>query len=399
MGNLGILYYVGSFPKLSESFILNEIVELDKRGYNIAVFSLQEPQNEDISHNELTELDIPVLYSDQSYRTVVDIFSSEFLTMAYQSFNLSGRWNLSSKEIGYYILGKQCSNFINNLDFDIDIIHGHFASPSRLGMIYAANFFDIPCTVTAHAVEIFRQPNHEMIRRVCENVNHIIVPSQYNKKYLKKKVEVSTGISVVPATTEVRKFDVNYETKNNRLLTVGRLVEKKGHKYAIEAVEKLVNRGYEIQYHIVGDGNHQPEIKEQILELKLEDNIELLGKIPDERLCKEYSEACVFVLPCVIAKDGDRDAMPVVLKEAMAAESACVSTNISAIPELISSGHNGELVPPNDSEKLADSIQNILDNKRYQQQLGRNGKKTVKNDFDISISVTKLIKTFNKQIK
>jgi glycosyltransferase involved in cell wall biosynthesis len=119
-----------------------------------------------------------------------------------------------------------------------------------------------------------------------------------------------------------------------------------------------------------------------------------LGHVSDERLKKELSEASVFVLPCVIAEDGDRDAMPVVLKEAMASETACVSTTVSTIPQLITDGHDGLLVPEKELDGLASAIQELLDDRKKRKNIAENGRETVHTKFDISESVDTLTEVF-----
>jgi glycosyltransferase involved in cell wall biosynthesis len=129
-------------------------------------------------------------------------------------------------------------------------------------------------------------------------------------------------------------------------------------------------------------------------EYDIEDHVEFLGNVSDEQLKKELSEASVFVLPCVIAEDGDRDAMPVVLKEAMASETACVSTTVSAIPELITDGYDGLLVPEKEPDELASAIQELLENPERTKNIAENGRETVHDKFDISESVDTLTEVF-----
>jgi glycosyltransferase involved in cell wall biosynthesis len=112
----------------------------------------------------------------------------------------------------------------------------------------------------------------------------------------------------------------------------------------------------------------------------------------------KLSEAAVFVLPCVIAEDGDRDAMPVVLKEAMASETACVSTTVSAIPELITDGHDGLLVSEKEPDKLAFAMQELLDNPEKREAIATSGRQKVQNKFDISRSVDLLTQVFGSLI-
>lgn len=402
MGQLGVLYYLNFFPKISESFILNEINELYNRGYDIAVFALNDP-GENITHEEHQNIEVPTYYADASYMgspqftysDIPQLLSKTPAQMALNNANDVFSKSFSLKRVGdNLLLGKQCAQFIESLDFDIDIVNAHFASPTRIGARLAARHHGIPCTVTAHAVEIFRSPNVPQIRHICDGMDHVIVPSEYNREYLFEEIEIENEITVVPATTQVEKFDPSMRTVENRLLTVARLVEKKGYQYGIEAVNNLIEQGYDIEYHIVGTGDKKDRLQRQVKQYGIEDHVEFLGHVPDERLKKELSEASVFILPCVIAEDGDRDAMPVVLKEAMASETACVSTTVSAIPELITNGLDGLLVPQKEPEELASAIQELLDNPEKRKKIAENGSETVYNRFDISDSVDTLTDVF-----
>ncbi|WP_071932913.1 glycosyltransferase family 4 protein [Halodesulfurarchaeum formicicum] len=394
MEQLGILYYVSSFPKLSESFILNEITELHHRGHNIAVFAQNDP-GENITHEEYEDIDVPIYYVDASYTDFPQLLSKKSAQMALGHATDGLFKHFSPKRIGHnLLLGKQSAEFIESLDFDIDIVTAHFASPSRIGAMLAARYYGIPCTVTAHAYEIFSSPIVPQIKYICDSMDHVVVPSEYNRNYLREEIGIANDITVVPATTQVEKFEPTALTVENRLLTVARLVEKKGYPYGIEAVNKLIEQGYDVEYHIVGTGDRKDRLQQQVKEYGIEGHVEFLGHVSDERLQKELSEAAVFVLPCVIAEDGDRDAMPVVLKEAMASETACVSTTVSAIPELITDAHNGLLVPEKEPNELASAIQELLDNPEKRKAIATNGRETVHNKFDISKSVDTLVEVF-----
>ena len=396
MGQAGVLYYVSFFPKISESFILNEINELYNRGYNIAVFAQHNPE-EEITHEEYNDIDVPVYYADASYADFPKLFSKKPVQMALRSATGEFFKHFSPKQVGHnLLLAKQCAQFIASLDFDIDIINAHFASPTRVGAMLAARHHDISCTVTAHAVEIFRSPDVPQIKYTCDSMDHVIVPSEYNRDYLRDEIGVENQITVVPATTQVKKFEPAATTIKNRVLTVARLVEKKGYSYAIEAMNILTNQGYDIDYHIVGSGTHKNRLQRQIKTCDIEDSVTFLGNITDKQLKKELSEASIFVLPCVVAENGDRDAMPVVLKEAMASRTACISTTVSAIPELITDGHDGVLVPEKNPDKLASAIKDLLDHPEKRKNMGKKGLKTVHSEFDISGSVDKLSKVFDK---
>ena len=315
---MNILYVVNQFPKLSESFVINEVTELSRRGHNVSVFALDRT-DESITHDEVEEIDIDVYYGEfPSIRSFSELFSKYILNLSVMK---RAAFIDRPHYHAYYLhLGRQISKITDTVN--AEIVHAHFAGSNRLAVSYAAAYHDIPCTVTAHANEIFSNPDIRRLRRVCSRFNHVVVPSEYNKRYLRDEIGVNTEMSVVPATTDVEKFEPSEECVSGRLLTVARLVEKKGYEYAIDTVAKLVGRGYDVEYHIVGTGEREELLRERVRNRGIENYVEFLGHVSDEQLRSELHEAELFVLPCVIAADGDRDVAPVALKEAMATQTA-----------------------------------------------------------------------------
>lgn len=393
---MNVLYYLKNFPKLSQSFVLNEISELERRGHNVAVFSRRNPR-EKINHDEYDELDVPVRYAKQPAVTdAPDLLAPEVVNPRILRRSL---YRAHPKDHAKYLhLARQCIDYIDELDWSVDHIHSHFAHPNKLPATYAAAYCEVPCTVTAHAYEIFREPDIRMLRILFDRTNRIIVPSRYNRSYLRERFSIKTPIDVVPATTRVSKFDPTDREVPGRILTVARLVEKKGVVYAIEALSRLTEAHPEIEYHIVGTGERADRLRQRAAELGVGDRVTFLGNVSDERLHRELDEAAVFALPCVIAADGDRDVMPVVLKEAMAMQTACVSTTVSAIPELIENQSDGVLVEPGDSRALADAIATVLVDDDARRELGRRGRETVATEFSIERIVDMLLESFRAAI-
>jgi glycosyltransferase involved in cell wall biosynthesis len=393
---MDILYVVGQFPKLSESFIINEIYELDRRGHDVSVFSLRQ-STEDITHTEIQEIDLPIHYADSpSLNSVIDMFDKRLID---RSILQEARYFENPLYHIYWLyIGKQIIEAIDT-EGGVDLVHAHFATPNRIAVTYAAAYHNIPCTLTAHANEIFSFTSLRRLRRVCSSFNQVIVPSHYNKRYLATEIGVDADMTVVPATTSTDKFTPSDNHISGRLLTIGRLTEKKGYKYAIEAIANLIDQGYEVEYHIVGTGEREEFLRDRAREYGIEDYVKFLGKVSDEKLQSELHEAEIFVLPCVIASDGDRDVAPVVLKEAMATQTACVSTSISAIPELITDGHDGILVEPNDATALGEALSSLLDDSSRRNEIADNGRKTVENKFDISQTVDELVGIFQSCLR
>lgn len=389
---MNILYWLRQYPKISESFVLNEIHELERRGHNVAIFALDNP-GETVVHNEVTSLDLPVHYAnlpphiDFSALLNRAILDDKIRKEAYH-------FTRPVYQLGSLYLASQCINFLEKEDFDVDIIHSHFATVDKFGAQYTAAYFDVPHTITAHAFEIFSDPDWSTLNTLFSKCDRIIVPSQYNKSYLEQNSTTDRPIDVVPATTRVKKFEPTDRENPNRLLSVGRLVEKKGFRYAIEAVAELQTDFPDIEYHIIGSGELKADLQELVAKRGLEEHIQFFSNISDDQLIEEYDQAAVFVLPCVVAEDGDRDAMPVVLKEAMAMKTVCVSTTVSAVPELITDGHDGILVEPENSEALANAIRQLLSQPARRNEIGINARKTVKEKFNIQDCVGTLVKSF-----
>lgn len=388
-----ITYFIDSFPKLSESFILNELKELDSRGHDISVFALENP-NEETEHEGISEMDVSVRYSDRpGIPDLVDLFDSDLASLDVIRSIGSERNPLHT---AYHLhLGLQCTEFVREQAGTPDVIHGHFATHPKLGARFAADILGVPFTVTGHAYEMFPRSERSTARRVFESSDRAVAPSQYNKQFMIDELGVETPIDVVYATTDVSEFEPDgTETEPNRLLTVARLVEKKGHKYALRAVRRLVDQYPEIEYRIVGKGPLKGDLESLADELGIRDNVTFLGHVSDSQLRNEYRSAAVFVLPCVIAEDGDRDVIPVVLKEAMGAETPCVSTDVAGIPELITDGENGRIVPQRSEDALAGAVLELLEQPDQRTRMGEFGRQTVQDQFRIQDAVDELLRTF-----
>lgn len=393
-----IVYCVSSYPKLSESFILNEIYELHARGHDIAVFAHTDPE-EKTTRTEFVDLDIPVHYagpltlSSKGGKNIIrTIGSPSFFRFGGSSLQVRSKLFNAHLLIEF----KKC---LTKLDFQPDLIHAHFANVHRLPLAYAAQKHSIPISVVPHASGLFSDPNYKALEILFNSVDHIVAPTEYNKRYIKEHYLPDVPISVVPAVSQLGTREPTGETVPNRILTVGRFVEKKGYPYAIEAIAEVVEEYPDVEYHIVGDGNLETEIHRLIRKHDLEENVEILQQIPDDQLSKEYDEAAIFLLPCVIATSGDRDAAPVVLKEAMTMETACVSTTISAIPELITDGETGLLVPPRDATATADAIKSLLSNPDYRDDLSAAGKKHVAENLTPEKTVDRLEHVFYQLVE
>ena len=177
-----------------------------------------------------------------------------------------------------------------------------------------------------------------------------------------------------------------------KLLSVARLVEKKGIQFSIEAVCRLIEQGYDVEYNIVGDGPLKPSLNTQIGNLN--DKIKFLGWKTQEETVKLIEESDIFLVPSVTSENGDMEGIPVVLMEAMAMQKPVISTYHSGIPELITSNSDGLLVPEKDVDALYDELENLIKDSNRSEDIGIAARKTIQSKHDINMLNIKLIDSF-----
>ena len=172
-----------------------------------------------------------------------------------------------------------------------------------------------------------------------------------------------------------------------RILSVGRITEKKGFYVLVKALKILDENGIKFKCEIVGSGTrdrYNRKLRKLIGKLGLGQKLFLSGTRPFEYVLEKYKEADMFVLPCLIAQNGDRDVIPNVLKEAMAMKLPVISTQLPAMPELIDSGEDGILVPENDEKSLAAAMEELIKDKEKARMLGENARRKIEERFDVS---------------
>jgi len=178
---------------------------------------------------------------------------------------------------------------------------------------------------------------------------------------------------------------------------VGRLVDKKGLPYLLEACRMLKSEGQSFRCVIVGEGPQRRPLEGMVRSFGLGGLVTFPGAVSQERVLDLYREAAVFALPCQVMGNGDRDGIPNVLVEAMAVGLPVISTAISGIPELITSGHDGLLVPERDVQALTSAIQTLMQDEALRERLGRQARSSVARKFDSRVNALGLATLFSRQ--
>jgi colanic acid/amylovoran biosynthesis glycosyltransferase len=184
-----------------------------------------------------------------------------------------------------------------------------------------------------------------------------------------------------------------------RLLSVGRLVEKKGFEYAIMAAARVIQQFPHIQYEIAGDGPLKSSLKRIIAELGIAKNVRLVGWRDREEILHLLRTAHIFIAPSVTTEDGDQEGIPMVLHEAMASRLPVVSTRHTGIPELVYDGETGFLVPERDPEAIADKVSYLLKNPDRRHKMGERGRAQIEQYHDFDRQTDRLIEIYRSLLE
>ena len=270
-----------------------------------------------------------------------------------------------------------------------DCIHAHWLIPQGLVAIIASSMVKSapPVIVTSHGGDLFGLKGYlfnRLKRFVALRSAAVTVVSHKMRDVLTQMRIPDSLIKVIPMGVDLRRCFVPAPRRpaSGILLFVGRLVEKKGLKYLIEALPLVLEKHPNVTLKIVGDGQEKENIRERILELGIGRHVEFLGAVANETLTEIYQTSDVVVFPSVVADDGDREGFGLVLVEALGCECATVVTNLPAMQDIVQNGISALVVPQKDANLLAEKINLLIDNDFLRQSLGQQGRRYVLERFD-----------------
>jgi glycosyltransferase involved in cell wall biosynthesis len=394
-----IAYLIKCFPRTSETFILHEILELEHQGLPLRIFSLYEPSTTKVPE-AVQEVRAPVTYIPGHFlrRT------SALLTAAARRF-LKAPWHFLCIALSAVIHYRQPFVLLKHLLYaaylagqfereGITHVHAHFANTPTAVAQLVHQFTGISYSFTAHAKDIYLSRPADLAYRM-RMARFVVTCTAYNQRYLTALADQGQDkhIHCIYNGLNLRVFptDVSVPPAHPLILTVARLVEKKGLSYLLHACRMLTDQGYNFTCRIVGEGLLRPVLEQEIRDLELTGRVELWGAETHERVIEMYRHATLVALPCVIGENGDRDGLPMVLIESLYMGVPIVSTPVSGIPELITPEVNGLLVAPRDSTALAAAIARLLADRQLCSRLALAGRQTVLARFDIARNVRLLL--------
>ncbi len=277
-------------------------------------------------------------------------------------------------------------------------LHAHWASYAATVALVVHWVTDIPFSFTAHAYDIYLVPR--LLGVKVREADFAVTCARVNAEFLNRLAGTAPGERVIVNYHGVSRARFAPQPRRARgalpcLVTCGRLEPYKGHHILLRAVAQLDRP---VRVVLVGEGPQQQRLAQLAAELGMAERVEFTGPLPQARLAEVYAEADVFVLASVILeRSGKRDVIPNVLAEAMAMQLPVVATSISGIAELVTDGVSGRLVPPNDAAALARVLGELLDDPAQRQRLAREGAATVARMFDRDVNIEELAALFRGQ--
>lgn len=280
----------------------------------------------------------------------------------------------------------------------VSLIHSQWIHSGGTITMYAAWLLDKPFSFTGHAADLFRE--RCALQDKVDRAAFIVCISEFHKDLFMKMGASPDKLHIVYCGIDVSLFSPKAQKDTGELphiISAGRLVDKKGFEYLIDACGYLRDQNIQFNCTIAGSGPLDQELKQRVIDRKLQDIVTVTGKaLKQEQIPEFMNGGDIYCLPCVWAKDNDVDGLPQMLMEAMACGVPCISTKLVGIPDLLIQGKTGLLVEPNDAKQLAEALKVLINDKPLQQQLVTNGLAHVKEHFDLDTCLEPLVAQYRK---
>ena len=394
---LRVGYVLKMFPRLSETFVLNEILELERRGVELTIFSLKKP-DEGRFHPQIARLRAPVIYLE-------DVASRKGLAALARSWPMlrsrrDEAWKAIDRALSQpegrdvelllaaaIVAGRASEHGLQHL-------HAHFASWPATVAYFASRLSGVGFSFTAHAKDIYlNDVDAGWLEERLAAARFVVTVCEFNRRHLLGRFDriPEDAVRLVYNGIDLDFFALAPGPREPGLiLSIGRLVPKKGFDVLVDACAILRGRGVPFRCAILGDGPERAALSARIDALRLSGSVELMGGLTQDQILVWLRQASVMALACVEDRDGNRDALPTVLLEAMGTGCPVVSTELTGIPEIVESGRSGLLVPPGSSAALADALAAVLSAPALAGERARCARRRAEERFDLRKSASAL---------
>ena len=399
-----VAYVMSRFPKLTETFVLNELLEVQELGVDVSIFPLLR-EHDTVLHPGAEAMVARARYLPWLAWSFV-ASHARFLRHRPRAY-LSSLAHLVRDNIGkprflaagLLLFPKIVHAAALMASQGIDHVHCHFARHPALAGLIISRLTGIPYSFTAHGSDV--HVDRRMLCRKLAEARFAVTISEFNRAVIegdcgavpRSKLEtlhVGVDTSVFsPGPEEPPASDVDL-----RIVCVGTLHEVKGQIHLIDACSLLRARGVRVVCRFVGRGPDEPMLRRTIERLGLQEAVTLVGPLARDGIIAELRRADVLVAPSVVSARGQREGIPVVMMEAMSCGLPVVASRLSGIPELVEHERNGLLFTPGRADELADALALLAGDRDVRQRLGNEGRSTIERDFDLQTNVARLVTMF-----
>ena len=390
------------YPRLSETFIAQEILNLERSGFHVALYSLRHP-TDPTTHPIHDEIQAPVVYlPEYLYQEPRRILRGWWNVRRLSGFPSALRffWRDLKRDLTPNRIRRfgQAMVLAAELPNNTPALYAHFLHTPASVTFYAAVTLGIPWACSAHAKDIYTTSALE-IRRKLDHCQWLTTCTRQNHAHLQELCSDPGKIKLNYHGIDLQRFDNQQPSYSERdgsgatdpvvILSVGRAVEKKGYRGLLDALTQIrTDLNWKLVH--IGGGPLSPALKKQADILNIASKIEWLGPQAQQTVIELYRSADLFVLNSCIDRHGDRDGLPNVMVEAQSQGLPVIGTDLSGIPELIEHEQNGLLVEPGDHAALVDSIERLIMRPKLRRQYGSTGRTKVRELFDMRSSLSKL---------
>jgi glycosyltransferase involved in cell wall biosynthesis len=384
-----VAFILKGYPRLSETFIAQEILGLEQRGIEILIVSLRQPTDPAI-HDLHRRIKADVLYlpeylKDDPARVRAGRRYAAGLPGLARAEKAFRRDLKRDRTVNRWRRWGQAQVLARELPADIGWLHVHYLHTPASVARYAALLTGRGWSFSAHAKDIYTTPKWELRAKLADAAWGVTCTAA-NRDYLARLTDRPSDIGLVYHGLDFARFPAAPGSSPRkrgapRIVTIGRAVEKKGFDDLLKALARLGDT-VDWRFEHIGGGALLEKLKSQAERLGIADRVTFRGAQPHDKVIDALLKADLFVLPSRIAKSGDRDGLPNVLMEAQALGVACIATPVSAIPELIEDGRTGLLTPPRDPAALSKAILRLARDDTLRMRLAKAGHDRVRAHFD-----------------
>jgi colanic acid/amylovoran biosynthesis glycosyltransferase len=406
-----IAVFAGTFPSITQTFIKNQIQGLIDRGQHVDIYAFR-PKNIHIDKHckNMQHLvdrtfyfyDIPSSYFTKIIEAARIVYNNRSKLKAKVFFSAFNFFKFRGAAISLRLLYSSAA--IERKEYDI--IHCQFGSISQnvinLKKIGAING-KVIVSFRGYDVTKFLKKNPGVYAEVFKDAHLFLPVSESLKKIIVDEGCDEKKIVIHPSGIDIHKFYYVHRKKAKNdvinLLSIGRIIEKKGFEYGIRAVNEIIRSGLNVNYKIIGDGHLKANLNQLIDDLHQNERIKLIGWKSHAEVHSYIKDSDILISPSITSSDGDQEGIPNVVKEAMATGIPVLGTYHSGMPELIKNDISGFMVNEKDIKALAERLTFLIKNPNKRIELGKNGREIVSNKYDINYLNDELVNLYKRLLE